>query len=120
MIYLCSLLATTSLLLAVCLVCTAHFFLKREGELVNRLLKQAGVQPVVIEREKVIKLPDPEVQPETWIDAAFFEDDVKEELEQAYPEVAHMSHAQAKERYAHDWRHIERRLREQKAPLRTG
>ncbi len=119
MILLCGLLALSTLLLAVCLVYTARFFLKREGVLIDRLLKQAGVAPVVIEREKVVKLPDPEIQPETWIDAAFFQDDVKEELEQVYPEVARMSHTQAKERYAHDWRHIEQRLREQRTPLRA-
>jgi len=33
--------------------------------------------------------------------------------------VARMSHMQAKERFAHDWRHIEQRLREQKTPLRA-
>ena len=119
MILLCGLLATTTLLLAVCLVYTAHFFLKREGVLVDRLLKQAGVAPVVIERERVVKLPDPEIQPMTAQDEAFFIDDIKEELEQVYPEVARMSHMQAKERFAHDWRHIEQRLREQKTPLRV-
>lgn len=120
MIYLLLSCFVVNLFLTVCLVYTVRFFLKRESELVNRLLKQAGVQPVVIEREKVIKLPAPEIQPMSPMDEAMFIDDIKEELEQVYPEVARMSHTQAKERYAHDWRHIEQRLREQRTPLRAG
>lgn len=119
MILLCGLLAITTLLLAVCLVYTARFFLKREGELVNRLLKQAGVQPVVIEREKVVKLPDPEIQPMTWQDEAFFIDEIKEELEQVYPEIARMSHSEARARYAHDWARVHKRLQAERMPLRA-
>jgi hypothetical protein len=120
MILLCSFLAGSTLLLAVCLVYTAKYFLQREAMLVDRLLKQGGIAPVVIEREKVVKLPDPEIQPMTWQDEAFFTDDIKEELEQVYPEAARMSHGQAKERYVHDWQTIEKRLREQRTPLRAG
>jgi len=120
MILLCGLLACCTLLLTACLAHAVNYFLKREAALVDRLLKQGGVAPVVIEREKALKLPDPEIQPETWVDAAFFQDDVKEELEQLYPEVARMSHTQAKERYGADWRRIEQHLREQQTPLRAG
>lgn len=105
---------------------TAWFFLRREDKwreremaLVDRLLKQGHVQPVTIEREKVVRLPDPETPTETWIDQAFFEDDVKEELEQMYPEVARMSHGEAKTRYAHDWRRVQERLRAERAPIRA-
>ena len=93
---------------------------EREMALVDRLLKQAHVAPVTIERENVIKLPDPEIQPPTWQDEAFFIDDIKEELEQVYPEAAHMSHKQAMALYAKDWQAIERRLREQQTPMRVG
>lgn len=120
MIWLCFSLLITNILLAVCLVYTARFFLKREGELVNRLLKQGGVQPVVIERENVVKLPDPEIQPATWIDDAFHRDSVKEELEQVYPEAARMSHSEAQARWPHDWRAIDRRLKEELTPLRAS
>ena len=119
MIYLAAFLACINLLLAVCVVYTARFFLKREGVLVDRLLKQGGVAPVVIERERVVKLPDPETPPLSAEDEAFFIDAVKEELEQIYPEVARMSHAEAKNRYPFDWAHIQKQLREQQTPLRA-
>jgi hypothetical protein len=119
MIFVCGFLALSTLLLAVCLVYTASFFLKREGVLIDRLLKQAGVQPVVIEREKVVKLPDPEIQPMTWQDEAFFIDDIKEELEQSYPEIARMSHSEAKARYAHEWMRVQKRLQAERTPLRA-
>jgi len=119
-------LVVVNLLLAVSLLYAARFFLKREDGwrqremvLIDRLLKQAHVAPVAIERENVIKLPDPEVQPETWIDQAFFTDEIKEELEQVYPEVARMTHNQAKDRYAAEWRRIEQHLRERQTPLRA-
>ena len=93
---------------------------EREMALVDRLLKQAHVAPVTIERENVIKLPDPEIQPPTWQDEAFFIDDIKEELEQVYPEAARMSHAEAKMRWPHEWRATAQRLREEQTPLRAG
>ena len=127
MIYLSFFLLALVLLQAACLICAAYIFLKREDKwreremaLVDRLLKQAHVPPVQIERENVIKLPDPEIQPASWIDQAFFEDEIKEELEQIYPEIARMSHRQARETYPKDWQSIERRLQEQNTPLRAG
>lgn len=114
------------LVLACGLVLQARLFHQREDKwreremaLVDRLLKQGHVQPVTIEREKVVRLPDAEAPTETWIDQAFFEDDVKEELEQIYPEVARMSLSDAKTRYAHDWRRVQERLRAERAPIRV-
>jgi hypothetical protein len=120
MIYVSVLLALCTLLLAVCLVYTARFFLKREAEYINRLLRQAGVQPITIERERVVKLPDLEIQPLSAEDEAFFIDEIKEELEQIYPEIARMSHAEAKARYARDWANMQKRLQAERAPLRAG
>lgn len=119
MAYLAAFLAGFTLLLAVCLVYTARFFLKREAEYINRLLKQGGVQPITIERERVVKLPDPEIQPMTPEDEAFFIDDIKEELEQVYPEIARMSHAEAKARYSRDWANMQKRLMAERMPLRA-
>ena len=93
---------------------------EREMALVDRLLKQAHIAPVTIERENVIKLPDPEIQPPTWQDEAFFIDDIKEELEQIYPEAARMSHKEAMALYTKDWQRIGRQLREQRTPMRVG
>jgi len=108
-----------TLFLAVSLLYTARYFLRREAALVDRLLKQNGIQPVVIEREKVVKLPDPELAPMSAEDEAFFVDDIKEELEQIYPEIARMSHTEAKRRYAGDWARMQKRLQAERAPLRA-
>lgn len=114
------------LLLACGLVLQARFFLKREEdwrkremELVNRLLKTAQVQPLTIERERVIKLPDPELPPLSPVDQAFFQDDIKEELEQVFPEAARMSHSMAQHRFPREWRAIEQRLQAERLPLRA-
>lgn len=115
------------------LVIATLFFLKREkdwrrveGEwrereraLVDRLLRQAHVQPVEIQRESVVKLPDPEIQPASWVDESFRLDDIKEELEQIYPETARMSHAEAQARFPKDWQIIAKKLKEEQTPLRA-
>jgi|SRR5262245_61578129 len=117
--------------LAAYVMCAAYFSQKRweakeekwrerEMALVDRLLKQGHIPAVEIERERVVKLPDPEIQPPTWIDQAFFIDEIKEELEQVYPEAARMSHSEAEQRYPYDWRAIQQRLHEEKTPLRAG
>lgn len=124
-----------TLLLAVGFILAARFFSRRENQwiereekwrerervLVDRLLGQAHVRPVEIQREKVVKLPDPEVTPPpSWIDEAFAVDEVKEELEQFYPEAARMTHAQARSAYPAEWARIQKRLKEEATPLRAG
>lgn len=96
---------------------------KREEELRNQLWELAGgKKPVVkIEREKIIKVPDPEGQPPAmneW-DAALFNDGVKEEVEQLHPNARGMSIAQVKAKYPHDWKRAEEALRAERAPLRA-
>jgi hypothetical protein len=92
---------------------------ERERVLVDRLLGQARVTPVEVQRENVVKLPDPEIQPASWVDEAFAVDSVKEELEQLYPEAARMSHAEAQAKYSADWRRIAKKLKEESTPLRA-
>lgn len=93
---------------------------ERERVLVDKLLKQGHLTPVEIQRETVVKLPDPEIQPASFIDEAMFVDDVKEELEQVYPEAARMSHVEAMHRYSKDWQRIAKRLKEEATPMRVG
>jgi hypothetical protein len=121
------------LLWAVSLAGAAYFFQRRERDwraieekwrereraLVDRLLRQAQVQPVEIQRERVVKLPDAEIQPASWIDESMRLDEIKEELEQVYPESAHMSHTEAQQRYGADWSRIAKKLREEATPLRA-
>lgn len=92
---------------------------ERERVLVDRLLSQGHVLPVEIQRERVVKLPDPETQPPSWIDESFRIDDIKEELEQIYPEAARMSHAEAEQRYAREWQRIAKKLKEEATPMRA-
>jgi hypothetical protein len=92
---------------------------EREMGLVDRLLKQGQVATLTVDREKVVKLSDPEIQPASWIDDAFMIDSIKEELEQIYPEAARMSHAEAQARYAKEWQGIARKLKEEATPLRA-
>jgi hypothetical protein len=129
MIVLC---LTTGILLLVWVATVtfaAHLFFKREkewqkreAEYINRLLVQGHVAPLPIEREKVIKVADPDtpVLAETWVDAAFREDDIREDIEQLYPEAAHMTLDAIKRDYAADWKRFEKRALEQRTPLRAG
>lgn len=134
MVLLLSLIAgALAILWAVTVIVAVRFFqmresewLRREGEwrsrervLVDRLLKQSHVPPLEIQREQVVKLPDPEIQPASWVDQSFMIDDVKEELEQIYPEAARMSHAEAQTKYSKDWQRIAKKLKEESTPLRA-
>ena len=133
MIFLSVLTIFLSLLLAAFIASAAVLFARREREwiareekwrdreraLVDKLLRQGHVTTIEIEREKVIKLPDPEIPPSSFIDEAFFTDDIKEELEQIYPEAARMSHAEAQQRYAKEWQIISKKLKEEATPMRV-
>lgn len=97
---------------------------KREDELRDQLWVLAGGKKPVIkyEHEKVVKVPDPDAGPPPmnhW-DAAVFNDDVKEELEQLHPAAKGMSIAQLKAKYPHDWKRAEEALRAERAPLRAS
>ena len=90
-------------------------------ELLSRLLLKNNIEPLVIERERVVKLPDPETQPErTAVDEAFRMDEIKEMLEESFPDAAFMTHEEAKEAYARDWARLEKRWDEARTPLRAG
>lgn len=95
---------------------------ERERELTDRILAQAGVKPLIrIDREQIIKVPDPEAAPaETWEEAWHRDDLIKEEIEQVYPEAARLSIAELKTAHPNEWLRFETMLKEQKTPLRHG
>ena len=97
---------------------------RRDQELRDQMWVMAGGKKpsVVFEREKIIKIPDPEAapQPMTSWDAAIFNDEVKETLEQIHPEAAGMAVSQVKARWPQEWQAIEARIREERRPLRAG
>lgn len=94
---------------------------EREAELLNRLLKQAHVAPIspTVERERVVKLPDPEIPPLTWQDQAFRDDDILEDLEQRFPDARGLTVEQAKALYPADWKTLEWAWDEAHTPLRS-
>ena len=105
-----------------------YFFLlladerRKNQELLNRLLIRGNVEPIIVEREQVVKLPDPEAGParRTWVDEAYRLDEIKEMLEEAHPDAAEMTAEEAMHAYQRDWAHLERLWDEQHTPLRTA
>ena len=89
----------------------------REQELVERMLAKSGFAPLV-EREQVIKLPDPEVKQPDFIEMAFREDGIMEEVEQINPEMAGRGAEYDKQVYPSIWDEAERRYNSINAPMR--
>ena len=89
----------------------------REQELVERMLAKSGFAPLV-EREQVIKLPDPEVKQPDFIEMAFREDGIMEEVEQINPEMAGRGAEYVKQVYPSIWDEAERRYNSMNAPMR--
>jgi len=94
---------------------------EREWKLTDALLKQAHVKPLVqVESERVVKIPDPDTLPPlTWQEQVFMEDAIKEEIEQIFPEACRMSAAEAKVRYANEWKDYERKFMADRIPLKA-
>ena len=88
-----------------------------ERDLIDRLLRREYIQPLQIERESVLKLPDAEIQPEDWLGLAFRLDEIKEEVEQLFPEAANLSAEQVQVSYPAAWAEAELRWRTLQAPL---
>lgn len=58
----------------------------REQKLIDKMLMRAGYSPV-LEREQVVKIPDPEVKQPHFVEEAFRLDAIMEEVEQINPEM---------------------------------
>lgn len=82
-----------------------------------------GTKPQVkFEHEKIVKVPDPEAQPQpNWRDDVMRDDEILElvELEHGL-DPNQFTPAQAKNLYPGDWKKYERQLREQQVPLRKS
>lgn len=92
---------------------------QRERDLIDRVLKRASVPPLQIEREQVIKLPDAELQPRNWIEEAFKTDEIKEDVEQMFPEVAGLTAEQVQAQYPAAWNDAEQRWMAAHSPLKV-
>lgn len=92
---------------------------QRERDLIDRVLKRASVTPLQIEREQVIKLPDAELQPRNWIEEAFKTDEIKEDVEQLFPETAGLTAEQVQAQYPAAWNDAEKRWMAAHSPLKV-
>ena len=84
---------------------------KRERALLDRLLVKSGNSPL-IERERVVKLPDPEVKQPSWIEEAFQMDGIMEEAERLLPEARGQTPEWVRDMYPGVWMEAEARYRE--------
>lgn len=100
-----------------------EYWLKREEELRNQLWEiSGGTKPkITVEREKVLKVEDPEGKPvPNWRDGVFHDDDCLELIEMRHGLGRHsLTPAQAKAMYPSDWAAAERQIREEQTPLRV-
>ena len=92
---------------------------EREGQLLNRILRQVNVKAVgKVEVENVVKLPDPELPPPTYIDEAFRLDEIKEMIEAVMPEVIGMDPCEVQSQHPQIWKQFEAKHKEEHTPLR--
>lgn len=90
----------------------------REQQMVDKLLSKSGYSPL-LEREQVVKLPDPEVKQPDFIELAFREDAIMEEAELMNPEMAGRGAEYVKQIYPSLWDEAEKRFNTLHNPMRS-
>lgn len=90
----------------------------REQQMMDKLLTKSGYSPL-LEREQVIKLPDPEVKQPDFIELAFREDAIMEEVEMMNPEMAGRGAEFVKQIYPGIWDEAEKRFNTLHNPMRS-
>ena len=90
----------------------------REQQLVDKLLIKSGYSPLV-EREQVVKIPDPEVRQPDFIELAFREDAIMEEVEMMNPEMQGRGADYVKQLYPGLWAEAEKRFQTAHMPMRS-
>jgi len=91
----------------------------REQQLVDKLLTKAGYSPL-IEREQVVKIPDPEIRQPDFIELAFEEDAIMEEVEVMNPDMQGRSADYVRQLYPGLWSEAEKRYRNAHIPMRSS
>lgn len=91
---------------------------QREQQLIDKLLSKSGYSPL-IEREQVVKLPDPEVKQPDFIELAFKEDSIMEEVELMNPDMAGRGADYVKQIYPSLWEEAEKRYNTLHNPMRS-
>ena len=92
----------------------------RERELLDRLLRQAQVKPLRMEFEQIVKLPDPEIPPASFVDEALRDDEILEAIETKHPELTGASAAEIRMRMPQVWEAFAERHRIEHTPLRMA
>jgi hypothetical protein len=90
----------------------------REQQMMDKLLTKSGYSPL-LEREQVVKLPDPEVKQPDFIELAFREDAIMEEVEMMNPEMAGRGAEFVKQIYPGLWDEAEKRFNTLHSPMRS-
>lgn len=90
----------------------------REQKLIDKLLSRAGFSPL-LERENVVKLPDPEIKQPDFIEEAFRLDAIMEEVEFINPEMRGRNADYVQQLYPDLWRQAEERYTGIHAPLKS-
>lgn len=94
---------------------------ERERELIDTYLRKQGVTPLSVQADAVLKLQDAEAAPaRSWIDDAMRRDEIKERLEETYPDAAWIDADEAQARWADEWKRLEKRWEEEHTPLRVA
>jgi hypothetical protein len=81
----------------------------REQQLIDRLLVKAGHTPL-IEREQVVKIPDPEIRQPDFVELAFREDEIMEEVEMMNASMQGRGADYVKQLYPSLWEEAEKRF----------
>jgi hypothetical protein len=90
----------------------------REQKLIDKLLTKAGFAPL-LEREQALVLPDPEIKQPNFIEQAFLEDGIMEEVEQMNPEMADRGADYVKQVYPSIWEEAQKRYHALHNAMRT-
>lgn len=90
----------------------------REQQLIDKLLTKSGYSPL-IEREQVVKIPDPEIRQPDFIELAFREDAIMEEVELMNPEMQGRGADYVRQLYPGLWSEAEQRYRNAHIPMRS-
>jgi len=94
---------------------------ERERELVDRILKQVNVKPIVQHQvEKVVVHPDPEVAPLSPIDLEWRKVEIIEDIEHFHPELTGITAERLERDYAPIWQKYADRYAEAHTPLRAS
>lgn len=91
-------------------------FRLREQKLIDKLLTKNGFAPL-LEREEVLKIPDPEIRQPNFIEEAFYADSIMEEIEHEHKSLIGLTREEMQAKYPHLWEAAKQRIDALQQPL---